>query len=132
MRNKGFTLIELMIALAILAIVIGIAVPSYNNQITKTRRAEGKAAIMDAAQGLERCFTRYSAYNAGNCGVSFPITSEEGWYIVTAPTLTATTYTLTATPQNGQATSDTDCANLSLTHTGSKSISGSGTVDDCW
>lgn len=132
MKNKGFTLIELVIALAILAIIIGIAVPAYTNQVTKTRRAEGKAVIMSAAQALERCYTRYSSYTDGNCGVSFPTNSENDWYVVTAPTLTATTYTLQAAPQNAQATNDTECANLGLTHTGSKSVSGSGSVDDCW
>lgn len=131
---KGFTLIELVIALAVLAIIIGIAIPAYTDQVTKTRRAEGKAAVMNVAQALERCYTRFSAYNDGNCNVALPTNSENDWYEVDAGDggVTATTFELEATPQDSQATNDTKCATLGLTHTGEKSVSGSGSVSDCW
>ncbi|AKS40637.1 type IV pilin protein [Wenzhouxiangella marina] len=134
----GFTLIELMVALAILAIVMAIAIPSYSNYVIRTNRTEGKAAIMDAAQALERCYSRFNRYNdAANCTVVTPlggdgIGSETGTYLVTSVAMTGTTYTLRATPQGTQATRDTECGNFQITHTGQRSISGTGTVEDCW
>lgn len=130
-RVAGFTLIELLVAVAILGIIMAVAIPSYNNYVTRSNRAEGKAAIMQAAQALERCFTRYNAYNSADCNLSFPIDSENDWYEITV-NRDAATYTLTATPQAAQASRDSECANLTLTHTGQRGISGSGTVKDCW
>lgn len=135
-RNRGFTLIELMIAVVVLAIIVSIALPAYTNQITETRRAEGKAELMTVAHNLERCYTRFSEYDNANCPVigALPIMSENGWYQVDADDagITATTYNLTATPQNAQASNDTVCANLGLDHVGRKTESGTGTVNDCW
>ncbi|MEN1726913.1 MAG: type IV pilin protein [Pseudomonadota bacterium] len=129
--DRGFTLVELVIAVAVLAIIVAIAIPSYGRYVVETNRGEGKVAINNAAQALERCYSRFSRYNAGGCTVTFPIASENNWYSVTA-VLDATTYTLTAAPQNSQATNDAECANLTLTHTGVRGISGTGTVGDCW
>ena len=131
-NNRAFTLIELMIVVAVIAILAAIALPSYTNYVTRTNRAEGRTVLLGTAQALERCFTRFSAYNDGNCAVAFPVTSENGTYVVTAPTLTATAFSLTATPQGAQATRDTECANLTYTQSGVRGISGSGTVDECW
>ncbi|QKK03741.1 MAG: type IV pilin protein [Pseudomonadota bacterium] len=132
--GHGFTLIELMIAVAILAIVMAIAIPSYNEFVTRSNRAEAKALLMNAAQALERCYTRFSAYNAGECPVAFPQTSENEWYQLPEDeqAVAATTYTLVAVPQGVQASRDTKCANFTLTHTGARGVSGSGSVDDCW
>jgi len=130
-RANGFTLIELMVAVAILAIIIAIAIPSYAAYVVRANRGEGKVAILQAAQGLERCFTRYNAYDAAACNMTFPIDSEEGVYRITV-NRTATTFALTATPQGGQATRDGECANFTVTHTGLRGVSGTGTVQDCW
>lgn len=123
-RVAGFTLIELMIAVAIVAILAAIAYPSYEEQMRKGRRAEGKAALNEVAQRLERCFTRFNAYNAAGCSGVADMTSESGWYQVSASAMTATTYTLQAVPQRGQATSDTRCGTLTLTHVGARGQSG--------
>ncbi|MDT8410199.1 MAG: type IV pilin protein [Wenzhouxiangellaceae bacterium] len=130
---KGFTLIELMIAVAILAIVMGIAIPSYSQWVLKSGRAEAKGALMQTAQALERCFTRFSAYDNAACGVSDgqKINSENGKYEVTVNVGSATTFSLTAAPNGGQA-KDTECGSFTLTQTGARTIGGSGTVDKCW
>lgn len=132
--RSGFTLIELLVAIAILGIIVAIAIPSYNAYVTRSNRTEGKAILMNTAQALERCYTRYNAYNNGNCGVSFPIDSENDHYQMAAAnqTIAAGTYTLTAVPQGVQATRDTECANFTLTHNGTRGVSGTGDVDDCW
>lgn len=129
--GRGFTLIELMIALAVVALLAMVALPAYQSQVQKSRRADAKVALMNAAQALERCAANDPAagYTAAGCP-SFPKTSSEGFYSITAPTLTATTYTLTAQPvADGPQAGDAQCASLSLDQTGTRT---SSPGDDCW
>ncbi|NBB93055.1 MAG: prepilin-type N-terminal cleavage/methylation domain-containing protein [Gammaproteobacteria bacterium] len=131
---SGFTLIELMVAVAILAIVMAIAIPSYQNYVTRTNRAEAKVLLSSVSQALERCYTRYTAYDADDCTVGFPQQSENGWYQMAEDdqTIDATTYELVAVPQGTQATRDTDCGNFTLTQNATRGVSGSADVEDCW
>ncbi|MGY6554826.1 MAG: type IV pilin protein, partial [Wenzhouxiangella sp.] len=105
--------------------------------------AEGTTLLMNTAQALERCYTRFSAYDNAACGVTFPQLSENGWYSVTAPTLTATAFTLNATPQGNQATRGRgrDCGVFILDQRGQRGIQPMGTADpstdaaaiqECW
>lgn len=129
---RGITLIELMIVVVVVGILAAIAYPSYQNQVRKTKRADGKAELMETAQELERCYTRFGRYNDGNCDVAFPITSPEEHYVVTAPTLTAVSFTLDATPQGPQA-DDAECGVLRLTSTGVQgSQGGNADPNECW
>ena len=133
---RGFTLIELMVTVVIIGILAAIAYPSYLNQIRQTRRTEGKATLLDTAQRLERCFTRYSSYNAGDCDVATDltdgdgITTPEGWYVITNTNVGAGTFTLLATAQLDQ-TKDTRCGNLSLTHRSVRGATGTQPAT-CW
>ena len=132
-RMAGITLLELMIVVVVIGILAAVAYPSYQNQVQKTRRADGKSALLNTSQALERCYTRFSAYNNAGCGVVFPVFSDEGHYsVTTVGAITAATYTLAAAPQ-GPQTSDTECGTLRLTSTG---IQGSQNVDadanNCW
>ncbi len=130
---RGITLIELMIVVVIIGILASIAYPSYRAQVMKTHRADGQATLMQVSQQLERCYTRFSRYNDPNCAVVFPVTSPDGYYSVTAPTLTAAVFTLDAAPQGGQ-TEDGKCGALLLTSTGVQGSLGSSTNDTngCW
>lgn len=136
-RLRGVTLIELMIVVLIVGILAGIAYPSYQNQVRETRRTDGKTALLDTAQRLERCYTRYNSYNDAGCDVAGDLAgagfdSAEDWYVITASAINASAFQLLATAQDDQA-NDTDCGNLILTNTGVQGSQG-GTTDpnDCW
>ena len=133
LKSQGFTLIEVLIALAIIAIVASIAFPAYQDQIRKTRRADGKALLTNMSQQLERCYTKFGNYNNAGCTVlnGNAQTSEDGFYTVTPAGIAATTYSLTAVPQ-GLQVSDTICADLTLDQAGQQTYSGTGTVQECW
>lgn len=133
----GFSLIELMIAIAIVALLVGIAIPSYTEYVVRSNRAEGKSVLMDAAQSLERCYSRFGAYNNTNCTGIFPITSENDWYVVSAPSegdIGPNSFLLEAVPQGTQATRDTKCGTLTLDHVGRRGVDddATGTASDCW
>jgi len=131
-RLNGFTLIELMIVVAIIGILAAIAIPMYSDYVTRSRQADGQAKLMQVAQDLERCYTQYSAYNHASCSVlaSGAVNSEQGFYKITASVLTTSSFTLEATPQPEQA-DDTDCKTLTLTHLGEQSATGPD-KDSCW
>ena len=128
-RSQGFSLIELMIAVVIVGILAAIAIPMYSDYVTRSRRADGQATLMQVAQELERCYTQFSKYNDNSCSVInggvVSETSDQGFYVVTADKLDESAFTLIATPQNEQA-DDTDCGELKLTHLGIQ------LPPDCW
>ena len=145
MRNsKGFTLIEVMITVVIVAIIAAVAFPAYQDSVRKSRRADAKAALLKHAQILERCFTEFNAYNNTTCGVvsagpTIDETSDEGYYTIksdpgSGETLTANAYTLTATPTSqGNQNEDTACSSFELDQTGKRESNAAG--DDtagCW
>ncbi len=122
----GFTLIEIMTVLAILAIILALAYPAYVDSVRKSRRADATSSLMARAQGLERCFTRFNAYNHASCP-NPEGASDEGFYTV-AVARTATTYTLTAAPAGDQV--NDACGTFSVDYLGNKTpIPGS---NRCW
>ena len=133
-RMRGITLIELLVVVTIIGILVAIAYPGYQSQIQKTRRADGKTVLLDTAQRLERCFTRYNAYNNGACDIATSlgagVFSEQGWYLVTNAAPAASTFALVATPQNGHA-NDTICGNLTLSDRGARGATGTA-PETCW
>jgi type IV pilus assembly protein PilE len=128
--QQGVTLVELLVVIMIVGILAGIAIPSYRQYTIRVRRADAKIALTNAAQLLERCFTRFNAYNNAGCTLAVPYLTPDGTYNITG-NITAANFALTATPQGPQAT-DTDCANFSLNQTGAQTVSGTKTAIQCW
>lgn len=130
--SKGFTLIELMIVVAVIAILAAIAYPSFADSVRKGHRGQAKADLLEVAQLLERSRTVNNGYQAFTLPFAqSPRTGTPRYGIALART--ATTYTLTATPQGTQL-QDTECGALSINQAGVKSIGdgATGTVARCW
>jgi type IV pilus assembly protein PilE len=142
---RGFTLIELMIVLAIVAILTAIAFPSYVEHVARGRRADAKGALLEAAQWLEREYTISSSYAANGAGDKIdtnalktaPLTYKEGVGIGEFYTLqfaadpTRTAYTLQMVPIVGKAQATDKCGTLSVTQTGQRGQTGETTAY-CW
>lgn len=127
--NRGFTLIEIMIVIAIIGIVITIAAPSYTEYLKKGRRAEVVSLLSEQAQILERFYTRNNVYT-GATGLS----AGNDFYTLT-PTLTDQTFVLTAARKSGTAMATDKCGDFTLTNTGVRSMNNATTgltTKDCW
>ena len=129
--GAGFTLIELMIVIAIVAILVSIAVPSYNNYVLKSKRSDAIISLQTAAQSMNRCaINNNNVYSS--CGFADAQDSMEGYYEITYTT-NAKTYSLTATPVSGKSQAkDTECTSFTLTHNGFESSTGSLSANKCW
>ena len=134
-HKRGFTLIELMIAVAIVAILAAVAYPSYLKQIARSKRGAAQGFMMEVVAAEQRYLLDARQYTAtlGNGGLAMTIpTTVSGGYNVTLAAPTATTFTATATPVGGQASNDTHCGTLSVNQIGTQTASGSGGVTACW
>lgn len=123
----GFTLIEIMIVVAILGILASIAYPSYVRHVQRAHRTDAEAALMQNAQALERHYTENNTYATFN---SNDLVQSDRYTIAFPTNPTATSFILTATPIAGSTQADDVCKILTLEHTGARSSSGSG--QGCW
>jgi type IV pilus assembly protein PilE len=132
---RGFTLIELMIVVGIIAIIVSLGYPSYREHVLKTNRAEGMAELLDLADRLERFYSDRGTYAGATLGTAAtdlrPATTERGKYNLAITAQDTVSFTLTATPQGAQ-TDDTKCGTFGLDSLGAKTTTGSLPADKCW
>lgn len=112
----GFTLIELMFVVAIVAILLALAYPAYQDSVRKSRRADATSSLMGLAQTLERCFTRFNSYAHDDCP-DLPDTSDKGYYSLSVER-DATTFTVTAEATGDQV--NDACGDFTVDHLGNK------------
>ncbi|WP_108119151.1 type IV pilin protein [Pseudomonas graminis] len=127
-KTKGFTLIELMIVVAIVGILAAIAYPSYTEYVRRTHRTEIAGLLMEQSQILERAFTKNGSY------LNVPIT-RNAWYKVAIAYSNATTgmdFTLTATPDPTAMMNGDKCGSFTITNAGVRGNSTGLSNKDCW
>lgn len=144
-KSRGFTLVELMIVIVVVAILAGVALPAYQSQVRKTMRAVGKGELMEVLAQQEQFFVnnrQYATtlvslgftnpYAIDSDGNSIVTTASDRIYTVELVNPTATAFSVRATPQLAQA-KDTYCGYLEISSTGVKSVGTAGTpADECW
>ena len=136
--QSGVTLMELLIVIVVVGILTAVAYPTYRKQVVRSKRTDAKVALQQAAQALENCFTRFHTYDSDDCdaldALENPpgLASNDGTYRLRVSDLDDLTYTLTATPQGGQAHDDTECGNFTLTQSNQRGVSGGKSATECW
>lgn len=128
--SRGFTLLELMVTVAVIGIIAAIAYPAYTEFVERSRRSEATEALQNMATLQEQYYYHNKAYTGSLGDLDMPATTENGYYalsVTAGPAVDGTvqSYTLTATAQGRQA-SDTACATIQLDSDGDK------TPADCW
>jgi type IV pilus assembly protein PilE len=143
-RMQGFTLIELMIVIVIVAILVSIGYPSYTQYLTRAKRQAAKNMIYQITDRQEQFFLDNRSYAANLTALGFAAdtmaldrngqitdaSDTERTYTFDLTNTSATTYTVSIAPQLAQASHDSACGTLTLTHTGNRD--NSGTATNCW
>ncbi|MCP4488312.1 MAG: prepilin-type N-terminal cleavage/methylation domain-containing protein [Gammaproteobacteria bacterium] len=128
-KLQGFTLIELMVVAAIIAILASLAMAYYGDNVISARRTDGRSALLSNAASLEKCKATYGAYDNTACSIT--TSSPDGYYTITVERPNATTFTLTASTAGAQE-ADADCATMTLASTGLQGGTGADWANECW
>ena len=133
-KTGGFTLIELMIVLAVLSIIVAIGYPSYQEHVKKSRRAEGMGQLLTLADRMERAYSDAGTYPT-NVSEIYTATTDSGLYTLSIVSANNVSFTISATPTSVKNQDDDKCTSFSMSSLGNKWIA-DGTNqslnDYCW
>ena len=136
--NRGFTLIEVMVTVAILGILAAVAYPSYVQYVAKSGRSEGIVALVDFANRQEQYFNDQRQYATNMKAFGYTtnyMDTENSYYRLTINRPNTTSMTITATARGIQSSRDSDCAKFTINHLGLKqafNANGVETTAECW
>ncbi len=138
-RGRGFTLIELMIVVAIIGIISAIAYPSYTDYVKRAKRSDAQGSLVELSQYMERWYTGHGFYSKAADGAAAPdlpfATSPkegEAMYDLQVSAISASGYTLQAVPIARKMMAGDKCGSLTVTNTGVRGVTGTAPVADCW
>lgn len=136
-REYGFTLIELMIVVVVISILSMIALPSYQESVRKSRRADAKTALVQLAQFMERNYSLAQRYDKDSAGTAValpftkaPVDSPTKYYTLSLNAVAQDTFELWAVPISGTSQASDGCETLKLDNAGNRGTS--STKTDCW
>lgn len=131
-KTAGFSLVELMVAVAVVGILVGIAYPSYLENVRQTRRTDAQVALLALANAMERYYTENYTYAGAALGAGgifpseAPLDGNDKYYDLSITAADATSFTIGAAPKNGQA--GDRCGTMTLTSVGARGAA----AGDCW
>lgn len=134
-RFHGFTLVEVMIAVAIVAILTAVALPNYTAYVQRAHRSNAKAALLQTAQFMERAATANGTYPLTAAVPTSVLAVEGGRYAVTLVSADGATFTATAARVSGSGQANDACGDFRIDQAGARTIlnaSAGKTAADCW
>jgi type IV pilus assembly protein PilE len=131
--RNGFTLLEMLIVVAIAGILASVAYPQYTEYVIRAARSDAMVLLLDAANKQEQYYADNRTYTDDLTLLNVPATSENGYFTISVDVPdSGTSFTITATAAAGAVAGDTACTTLTITDTGVKGSTGTSDADDCW
>jgi len=133
--KNGYTLTELLIAMAIVAILAAIAIPAYSSYTRTANRTDATKTMSFDAQALERCYSQTFSYAGCAAAPAGSTSSPQSFYTVTIAVPTASSFVITATPIKAPQTGDSSCASFTLNSAGTQGATnsaGTNSTQTCW